>query len=92
MLFWTSSLDTLWNDLPLQPVFLPFLHRLLATAATHVERPAWRRVGDVLELPSEISQVSVTNGTARVGPADRANRRTVALTGGQSVSLVIKLK
>ncbi|HVR72211.1 MAG TPA: BatA domain-containing protein, partial [Vicinamibacteria bacterium] len=25
-LVWTSTLDTFWNDLPLQPVFLPFLH------------------------------------------------------------------
>jgi hypothetical protein len=52
VIVWSSSLDTLWNDLPLQPVFLPFLHRLLAHAARYVERPAWRRVGDVLELPT----------------------------------------
>jgi len=51
LLFWTSSLDTLWNDLPLQPVFLPFLQRLVTYAAAHAESPAWRRVGDVLELP-----------------------------------------
>jgi hypothetical protein len=51
VLLWTSSLDTLWNDLPLQPVFLPFLHRLLAHAAGYVEQPAWRQVGEVLELP-----------------------------------------
>jgi hypothetical protein len=51
VLFWTSSLDTLWNDLPLQPVFLPFLHRLVAHAARYEELPAWHRVGDVLELP-----------------------------------------
>jgi hypothetical protein len=52
VLLWTSSLDTLWNDLPLQPVFLPFLHRLVAHAAGYAERPAWRQVGDVLELPA----------------------------------------
>ena len=52
VLLWTSSLDTLWNDLPLQPVFLPFLHRLVAHAGGYVERPAWRQVGDVLELPA----------------------------------------
>jgi hypothetical protein len=51
VLVWTSSLDTFWNDLPLQPVFLPFLHRLVAHAAGHVERPASRRVGELLELP-----------------------------------------
>jgi hypothetical protein len=51
VLLWTSSLDTLWNDLPLQPVFLPFLHRLIAHAAGYGERAAWRQVGEVLELP-----------------------------------------
>jgi len=51
VLLWSSSLDTLWNDLPLQPVFLPFVHRLLAHAAGYGEGPAWRQVGEVLELP-----------------------------------------
>ena len=46
----------------------------------------------VLELPSEISQLSVSDGLAKAGPADRANQRTIALPSGQSVSLVIKLK
>jgi alpha-L-fucosidase 2 len=46
----------------------------------------------VLELPSEISQLSVTDDLAKVGSADQSNQRTVALPSGQSVSLVIKLK
>ena len=52
VLVWSSSLDTLWNDFPLQPVFLPFLHRLVAHAAGYAERPSWRQVGNVLELPA----------------------------------------
>ena len=44
----------------------------------------------VLELPSEISQLSITGGAAKASPADRANRRTVALPSGQSVAMVIK--
>ncbi len=47
---WASSLDTLWNDLPLKPVFLPFVQRLAAYAAGHAEVEAWHRVGDVIEL------------------------------------------
>ena len=46
----------------------------------------------VLELPTEISQCSITDGAAKAGPADLANRRTLALPSGQSVTLVIKLK
>ena len=30
VLLWTSSLDLAWNDLPLKPVFLPFVHRSCA--------------------------------------------------------------
>ena len=30
VLVWGSTLDTYWNDLPLQPVFLPFVHRPLS--------------------------------------------------------------
>jgi hypothetical protein len=46
----------------------------------------------VLELPTEISQVSVTDGTAKAGPADHANQRTLTLPSGQSVQLVIELE
>ena len=46
VLVWTSTLDTLWSDLALQPVFLPFVHQLVRHAAGHVEsRPGtpWAR-------------------------------------------------
>jgi hypothetical protein len=46
----------------------------------------------VLELPSDISQLSVTDGRAKTGPADQANQRSLALPSGQPVALVIKLK
>jgi hypothetical protein len=46
----------------------------------------------VLELPSEISGLSITHGAAKASPADRANQRTLTLPNRQSVALVIKLK
>jgi hypothetical protein len=53
VLVWTSSLDTAWNDLALQPVFLPFLHQLVKYAGRHVTaRPSYT-VGDVLDLSAE---------------------------------------
>jgi len=45
----------------------------------------------VLELPSEISQLSISDGAAKARPADRPNQRTLALPGGQPVTLVILL-
>ncbi len=41
---------------------------------------------------AEISTISLTGGAARATPADRANRRTIALPSGQSVTMVIQLK
>jgi hypothetical protein len=53
VLVWTSTLDTLGNDLPLQPVFLPFLHQLVKYAGGHVESRPWHTVGEVLDLSAE---------------------------------------
>jgi len=53
VLVWTSTLDTFWNDLPLQPVFLPFVHQLVKHAAGHVETRPWHTVGDGLDLSAE---------------------------------------
>ncbi len=33
VLVWASSFDALWNDLPRQPVFLPFVHQLVQYGA-----------------------------------------------------------
>jgi hypothetical protein len=79
VLVWATTLDTLWNDLPLQPVFLPFLHRLIAHAAGYVEEPAWRRVGEVLELPR-------LDGGRWVGLTPAAEKG-LAASGGRFVAL-----
>jgi hypothetical protein len=50
VLVWTSSIDTAWNDLALQPVFLPFLHQLARYSASHTESPASHTVGEALDL------------------------------------------
>jgi len=61
VLLWTSTLDGLWNDLPLKSVFLPFVHRMATTLAAYTERRSWLTVGDVLE-PARPAPVP---GTAR---------------------------
>ncbi len=54
VLVWTSTLDTFWNDLALQPVYLPFVHQLVKHAAGYAEASAWHSVGDVLDLSQQI--------------------------------------
>jgi len=46
----------------------------------------------VLEVPTAISQLSITKGAAKGSPSDRANQCTLTLPSGQSVAMLIKLK
>ena len=48
-----TSFDTFWNTLPLQAVFLPFVHRSVEYLAGYSLPRSWYRVGEVasVELP-----------------------------------------
>ena len=50
VLVWTSTLDTFWNDLARQPVFLPFIHQLVKHAAGYSEADAWHQVSEVADV------------------------------------------
>jgi hypothetical protein len=49
VLVWASTLDLTWNDLPLKPVFLPFLHRIVRHLSAYTEPPQWLTVGQVFD-------------------------------------------
>ena len=36
VLLFTSSFDNVWNDFPLHPVFIPFVHQMLQIGRAHV--------------------------------------------------------
>ena len=48
-LLWTSAVDLDWTDLPLKPVFLPFVHQAVRYLAAYREPDPWLTVGDVLD-------------------------------------------
>jgi hypothetical protein len=50
---WTSTLDLYWNDLPLKPVFLPFVHQLTRYLADFRERARWSTVGQVVDVAED---------------------------------------
>ena len=50
VMVWTSTLDALWNDLALQPVYLPFTHRLTEYLSGRGEARPWFDVGQVVDL------------------------------------------
>ena len=66
VLVWASSFDGVWNDLPLQPVFLPVAHQMAKYAAAYADERPWSTVGQVANLPSIFRDST--------GPADVANK------------------
>ena len=50
VLVWATDFDNSWNDLAVQPVFLPFVHRVVMHLAGYVEPRPWFDVGDVVDL------------------------------------------
>lgn len=76
---WTSTLDTYWNDLALQPVFLPFVHRLVEHLSGRAEALPWLTAGEVVDL-ADADALRVA-GLASAGAADlREGEEQVVLT------------
>ena len=50
VLIWASTFDPFWTNLPLQPVFLPFVHQLGKHAGRYADPRPWFIAGDVVDL------------------------------------------
>ena len=84
VLVWTSTMDAFWNDLAVQPVFLPFIHQMMRHLGGYRERVPWFTAGQVLDLADPDGMVFVADRDRELAP-DVAQ---VALTpGGGSVAL-----
>jgi hypothetical protein len=66
VLVWASSFDGIWNDLPLQPVFLPVAHQMAKYAAAYADERPWSVVGQVANLPNIFRDST--------GPGDAASK------------------
>jgi hypothetical protein len=64
VLVWMSTLDRFWNDLALQPVYLPFIHRSLLHATRYRDPQRWISAGDVLELGALVGGGSAAGAEA----------------------------
>jgi hypothetical protein len=87
VLVWTSTLDNFWNDLALQPVYLPFVHRISEYVGGRTEALPWFTVGQVVNLadPEALQTAGLVSAEA-AGLVDGLDQ--VALTpSGQSVRL-----
>jgi len=85
VLLWTSTLDLAWSDLPLKPVFLPFVHRAARHLSAYTEPTPWSTVGQVLDAsfgetaPQSAGAVAVTPSGRRV-PIDEEGSDVLELT------------
>ena len=70
VLLWTSTLDLDWSDLPLKPVFLPFVHRAARHLSAYTEPAPWWTVGQVLDA-SFGETASRPGGAVAVTPSGR---------------------
>ena len=81
-----SSLDGLWNDLPRQPVFLPFVHQLAQYASGYRAGRSVYEVGDAVDLQGVGSAAgdSSSRGAAYVAESPKGNRLRIGGTQGES--------
>jgi hypothetical protein len=85
VLVWTTGMDNLWSDLPVQPVFLPLVHQMVRYLANYSEQRTAFPVGYVLDLPAARLLVG---GTADLSVESPGGRRT-ALGGTAEPALTL---
>lgn len=77
VLAWGSTFDNVWNDLPLQPVFLPLVRQLVQHAAAWDGERPWQVVGAALDV-SDLARGadSATAEYVALAPSGRQERLT----------------
>ena len=85
VLLWTSTLDLAWSDLPLKPVYLPFVHRAARHLSAYTEPAPWWTVGQVLdasfgETSSPSGGALVVTPSGRQVPIDEEGSDVLELT------------
>jgi hypothetical protein len=81
-----SSFDGLWNDLPRQPVFLPFVHQLVQYASGYRAGRSIYEVGDPVDLQGvgpAVADSAGQRGVAYVAESPLGNRLRIGGTQGE---------
>lgn len=76
VLLFASTLDLSWSDLPIKPVYLPFVHQSIRHLAAYTAELPWLTVGQVLD-----SSIGSAAGT------DSAGQRVVLTPSGARVQV-----
>jgi hypothetical protein len=88
---WTSTFDTYWNDFPLKPVFVPFVHEVMKYLGRYQEPRSWYTVGDTydpVDAPSSsAARAAVEGGAFTVVPPSGRAVEAAATAGTRRVAL-----
>jgi hypothetical protein len=71
VLLWTSTLDLSWSDLPLKPVYLPFVHQAVRHLASYAQPAPWLTVGQVLDPTAAVVRGGTPGGRIALTPSGR---------------------
>ena len=69
VLLWASTLDLSWSDLPLKPVYLPFVHQVLRHLSVYAQTTPWLTVGQVLDPAAGASRGVTPSGRVALTPS-----------------------
>ena len=92
VLVWTSTLDNYWNDLALQPVFLPLVHQMARHAARFSESKPWFTVGEALDVSRQSGGPSRAGSDANVELVAQAPSGTRTQLGGRGAPRSLPLR
>jgi hypothetical protein len=73
VVLWATSMDANWTDLPVQPVFLPFMHQVGKRIGRYADARQWYTAGDVLDLSrhAELTSPLMPSGAKAAGDSGR---------------------
>jgi hypothetical protein len=67
---WATSMDASWTDLPMQTVFVPFVHQLGKGVGRFADSRAWFTAGEVLDLSRHAELTSPLMGSGPKAAGD----------------------
>src|SRR5579872_5366449 len=83
VLLWTSALDMDWSDLPVKPVFLPFIQTVTKYLADYTEAPASLTVGQVVPAPRRLGgKMAIASRGSTIAVAPSGSRVSVDTEDG----------
>jgi hypothetical protein len=87
---WTSTFDSYWNDFPLKPVFVPFVHATMQHLGRYSEPRPWYSVGDAFnpaDAPPTVTPARRSAADARFTVVSPAGRTIEPVPGGTTAAV-----